>query len=81
MRLISEEGGVEGGYGSFAPFVAEAASGAVEGLLEVVDGEHTEDYWSVAQGVEYGYPLGGVLADVVEVGGVAAYHTADDDDC
>lgn len=80
MRSSLEEAGVEGGYSGFAAFVAEAASGAVEGLLEVVDGEHAEDYGGVAKGVEHGYSLGGVLADVVEVGGVATYHTSDDDD-
>lgn len=66
-----------GGYGGLAPLVAEAASGSVEGLLQVVDGKHPEDYRSLAQSVDLCHPYRCLHADIVEVGGVAAYHTAD----
>ena len=66
--------------GGFDAFVAEGADGAVEGLLLVVDGEDAEDYGDVAVGVERGNALSDRLADVVEVGRVAANHATDGDD-
>ena len=58
----------------------EAAAGAVEGVLLVVDGEHSEDDRYVAVGVEGGDALGDAVADIVEVGCAAADDAAEDDD-
>lgn len=75
----SGEGGgeAEGSFGSLRTFVAEDTSGAVEGLLLVVDGQDAEDYRGGTQRVKLGDPLRGDLADVVEMRSIAADYAAE----
>ncbi len=47
-----------GCLGSFGAFVAEPASRAVESLLLVKHGEHSEYHRDVAFGIQVGYALG-----------------------
>lgn len=67
---------MDGGFGGFGAFVAETASGAVEGLLLVVDGEHAEYYRAFGVEVELGESVGDCAAYVVEVGCVAPDYAA-----
>ena len=66
--------------GKFLSFIAYAAACAGLCLLHRVDGEQAVDDGDLALGVEGGETLGGALADVVEVGRVAANHATDGDD-
>ena len=66
--------------GKFLSFIAYAAACAGLCLFHRVDGEQAVDDGDLALGVEGGESLGGALADVVEVGSVAANHATDGDD-
>ena len=66
--------------GKFLSFIAYAAACAGLCLLHRVDGEQAVDDGDLSLGVEGGESLGGALADVVEVGRVAANHATDGDD-
>ena len=75
-----EVGHLDGGDGGFRAFVAEAAAGSLLRFLEAVDRENAEDDWHSAACVDVGDALRHSLAYVAEVGRVAAYNAADDDD-
>ena len=66
--------------GKFLSFIAYAAACAGLCLFHGVDGEQAVDDGDLALCVEGGESLGGALADVVEVGSVAANHATDGDD-
>ena len=72
---------VEGGFSGLAPFVAVATSDAFDGLLLVFNGEQSEYHRSITVGVEGSHSLSDALADIVEVGGVAADDASEDDHC
>ena len=63
--------------GKFLPFVAYATARAGLCLFHRVDGEQAVDDGDLALGVEGGETLCGALADVVEVGRIAANYAAD----
>ena len=67
----------DGGFGGFGTFVAEGASGAIECVLLVVDGEFTENHGRVAVGVQLCYTLGHTLAHIIEMWGAATDYTAE----
>ena len=64
-------------FGRFGAFVAEPASGSVDSLLLVVDGEHSEYHRAFGIEVELCHAFGDALAYVVEVWGVAADYASD----
>ena len=64
-------------FGRFGAFVAEPASGSVDSLLLVVDGEHSENHRAFGIEVELCHAFGDALAYVVEVWGVAADYASD----
>lgn len=66
--------------GKFLSFIAYAAACAGLCLFHRVDGEQAVDDGDLALGVEGGETLCGALADVVEVGRIAADYAADGND-
>lgn len=74
---FGEANHVDCSFGSFGAFVAESSSGAVESLLLVVDGEHSEYYGTLGVEVELSHAFGHALAYVVEVGCIATDYASD----
>ena len=77
MELPSEIYHFYSGEGKFLPFIAYAAARAGLCLFHRVDSEQAVDDGDLALGVESGESLRGALADVVEVGRIAANYAAD----
>ena len=69
-------GGADSGLGGLGAFVAQSATGTVEGLLLVVGSEHTEDDGHLLRGVKDGAALCGIVAHIVEVGSAASNHAS-----
>jgi hypothetical protein len=70
----------DGGEGGFGALVAHFGAGALDGLLEVFDGENAEDDGNRAGGGDGGDALGGFAGDELIVVGAAADDAAEADD-
>ena len=70
----------DGINGAFVAFVAQFATAAVFGLLEVFGGEKSVDDGNLAGRIQAGNACGYSLTDVVEMGSLATDDTAKNDD-
>src|SRR5712671_3654390 len=79
-ELARKLGHLNGGEASFKTFVAAFESGAVDGLLERVAGQHTENDGEASVHLRELQTAGGFRANIIVMSGFAAQDAADGDE-
>ena len=74
-----EIGHTYGRHSRLRAFIAQLPAGTVEGLLQILDGKHSEYHRCLSAGVEHGCSLRGNLADIIEVRRIATDDATDHD--
>lgn len=67
----------DGSAGTFGSLIAELTTGSFPGLLEIVDRKDAKRHRRHSAGVKDCGALGGLLADIVEMGGIAPDYATD----
>src|SRR5207248_2100927 len=79
-ELVLQAGHLDGGHRSFESLIAGLQSRAVDGLLQIVAGEHAPGVWNFRLHCRLSYTAGDFLGNVLVIGSLAAQQAAEGND-